>query len=171
MGRRGLMYNAASMNPRGAKTIVATLCYVRSGGRTLMLHRNKKKGDVHLGKWNGLGGKLDPGESPDECVIREVREESGLTISDPRLRGVLTFPAFRDGEDWLVFVYTASAFTGAVGECAEGELSWVDDAEVKGLPLWEGDRVFLPWIDEERFFSAKFTYRDGRLLGHDVRFH
>ena len=165
------MYNVAAMNALRAKTIVATLCYVRAGGRTLMLHRNKKKGDAHLGKWNGLGGKMDPGESPDDCVMREVREESGLAISDPRLRGVLTFPAFLDGEDWLVFVYTATQFTGEVGECAEGALSWVDDAKILDLPLWEGDRVFLPWLRDDRFFSAKFTYRDGRLLGHEERFY
>ena len=159
------------MNAPRAKTIAATLCYVSSGGRTLMLHRNKKKGDVHLGKWNGLGGKMDPGESPDDCVVREVLEESGLAISDPRLRGVLTFPAFRDGEDWLVFVYTATSFTGEVGECSEGELSWVDEAKILDLPLWEGDRIFLPWLKEDRFFSAKFSYRDGRLLGHEERFY
>ncbi|HXT01351.1 MAG TPA: 8-oxo-dGTP diphosphatase [Elusimicrobiota bacterium] len=153
-----------------AKTIAATLCYVRSGGRTLMLHRNKKKGDVHLGKWNGLGGKLDAGESPDDCVVREVREESGLTILDPRLRGVLTFPSFQNGDDWLVFVYTATRFTGQLGECAEGALSWVDDAKILDLPLWEGDRRFLPWLDEDKFFSAKFAYRDGRLASHEARF-
>ena len=154
-----------------AKTVVATLCYVRSGGRTLMLHRNKKIGDVHLGKWNGLGGKLESGESPDECVVREVREESGLTILDARLRGVLTFPAFRDGEDWLVFVYTATRFEGALGECAEGTLKWIPDVEILGLPVWEGDRIFLPWLKEDRFFSAKFSYRNGRLIGRDERFY
>jgi 8-oxo-dGTP diphosphatase len=159
-----------------ARTVVATLCYVRSGGRTLMLHRNKKAGDVHLGKWNGLGGKLDPGESPDECVVREVREESGLRLRDARLRdarlrGVLTFPAFRDGEDWLVFVYTASAFDGELGACAEGTLEWIDDAKVLDLPLWEGDRIFLPWLAGDRFFSAKFVYRNGRLAGHDAAFY
>jgi 8-oxo-dGTP diphosphatase len=159
------------MTASRAKTVAATLCYVRSGGRTLMLHRNKKAGDVHLGKWNGLGGKMDPGESPEDCVVREVREESGLTVSDARLRGVLTFPAFRDGEDWLVFVYTATRFTGELGECSEGALSWVDDAKILGLPLWEGDRVFLPWLKAERFFSAKFTYRDGRLTSHEERFY
>src|SRR3569832_14628 len=153
-----------------AKTIVATLCYVRSGGKTLMLHRNKKKGDAHLGFWFGLGGKLDAGESPDDCVEREVREESGLEISEPRLRGVLTFPAFQNGEDWLVFVYTATKFTGSLGECHEGELSWIDDAKILELPLWEGDRVFLPWLNEDRFFSAKFSYRDGRLSSHEERF-
>lgn len=154
-----------------AKSIVATLCYVRSGGRTLMLHRNKKEGDVHRGKYNGLGGKLDPGESPDECVIREVREESGLNLLDARLRGVLTFPAFKDGEDWLVFVYTATRFEGEIGDCPEGTLQWVADGKLLDLPLWEGDRVFLPWLDGERFFSAKFVYRDGRLAGHDASFY
>jgi 8-oxo-dGTP diphosphatase len=159
------------MTASRAKTVAATLCYVRSGGRTLMLHRNKKEGDVHRGKWNGLGGKLDAGESPDECVVREVREESGLRILDPRLRGVLTFPAFRDGEDWLVFVYTATRFDGELGECAEGTLAWIDDAKILDLPLWEGDRHFLPWLDGGPFFSGKFTYRDGRLAGRDVRFY
>lgn len=154
-----------------AKTVAATLCYVRSGGRTLMLHRNKKEGDVHRGKYNGLGGKLDAGESPEECVVREVREESGLNLLDPRLRGVLTFPAFKDGEDWIVFVYTATRFEGEIGDCPEGTLSWVEDGKLLDLPLWEGDRVFLPWLDGGRFFSAKFVYRDGRLAGHDASFY
>ncbi|MDD5303541.1 MAG: 8-oxo-dGTP diphosphatase [Elusimicrobia bacterium] len=153
------------------KTVAATLCYVRSGGRTLMMHRNKKEGDVHRGKWNGLGGKLDAGESPDECVIREIREESGLTLLDPRLRGVLTFPAFKGGEDWLVFVYTATRFEGTLGVCSEGDLEWVDDARLAGLPLWEGDLIFLPWLEQERFFSGKFTYLDGRLVSHEASFY
>ena len=153
------------------KTIAATLCYVRSNGRTLMMHRNKKEGDVHRGKWNGLGGKLDAGESPEECVIREIREESGLTILEPRLRGVLTFPAFKPGEDWLVFLYTVTKFEGEVGVCAEGDLEWVSDERLAELPLWEGDRIFLPWLDQERFFSGKFTYLDGRLARHEVSFY
>lgn len=151
--------------------VLATLCYVRSQGRTLMLHRNKKPGDVHKGKWNGLGGKLEPGESPDECVLREVEEESGLRLLDPRLRGVLTFPRFAKEQDWVVFVYTATRFEGALIDSPEGTLEWVADARVPELELWEGDRVFLPWLDGERFFSAKFVYRDGRLAGHDVSFH
>ena len=153
------------------KTIAATLCYVRSGGRTLMMHRNKKEGDVHRGKWNGLGGKLDAGESPEECVIRELREESGLTIIEPRLRGVLTFPAFKNGEDWLVFVYTAARFEGSLGACAEGDLEWVEDARLMTLPLWEGDLIFLPWLDQEKFFSGKFSYVDGCLTRHEVSFY
>lgn len=152
--------------------VLATLCYVRCGGRTLMLHRDKKPGDVHKGKWNGLGGKLEPGESPDECVRREVEEEAGLRLLDARLRGVLTFPRFAKGEDWVVFVYTATRYEGSLlPASAEGTLEWVPHARVPELPLWEGDRIFLPWLDGERFFSAKFVYRDGRLAGHDVSFH
>jgi 8-oxo-dGTP diphosphatase len=151
--------------------IVATLCYIRSGGRTLMLHRNKKEGDVHRGKYNGLGGKLEPGESPDQCVIREVREESGLKLIDARLRGILTFPQFRPGEDWLVFVYTAKRYSGEVGSCSEGTLEWVDDDKLLDLPLWEGDLIFLPWLDQERFFSAKFCYKNGRLDEHEVYYY
>lgn len=136
-----------------------------------MMHRNKKPGDVHRGKWNGLGGKLDAGESPEECVIREIREESGLTIIEPRLRGVLTFPAFKPGEDWLVFLYTATKFEGEVVACAEGDLEWVSDERLAELPLWEGDRIFLPWLEQERFFSGKFTYVDGRLVSHTASFY
>ncbi len=153
------------------KTIAATLCYIRSGGRTLMMHRNKKEGDVHRGKWNGLGGKFEAGESPEECVVREIREESGLILLDPRLRGVLTFPAFKNGEDWLVFVYTATRFEGNLIACTEGDLEWVEDARLATLPLWEGDRIFLSWLEQDQFFSGKFTYLDGRLAGHEVSFY
>lgn len=153
------------------KRVAATLCYLRRGGRTLMLHRNKKEGDVHRGKWNGLGGKLEEGESPEDCVAREIREECGLELKEPRLRGVLTFPAFKAGEDWLVFVYTATRFEGTLGECAEGDLEWVEDAALLALPLWEGDRIFLPWLDQDLFFSAKFTYHDGRLAAHEAAFY
>ncbi|MBI2386931.1 MAG: 8-oxo-dGTP diphosphatase [Elusimicrobia bacterium] len=135
-----------------------------------MMHRNKKPGDIHKGKWNGLGGKLDSGESPDECVVREIREESGLTLLDAKLRGVLSFPAFKPGEDWLVFVYTATRFEGELGECAEGDLEWVSGERLAALPLWEGDRIFLPWLEQERFFSGKFVYREGRLIAHEVSF-
>lgn len=153
------------------KTIAATLCYVQKDGQTLMMHRNKKPGDVHRGKWNGLGGKLDPGESPEECVRREVREESGLAIREPRLRGVLTFPAFKPGEDWLVFVYTADRFEGVVGACAEGDLEWVPDERLTALPLWEGDKIFLPWLAKKAFFSGKFIYIEGRLASHEASFY
>jgi ADP-ribose pyrophosphatase YjhB (NUDIX family) len=100
--------------------ILATLCYVQTGGKTLMMHRNKRPDDVHLGKYNGLGGKFEPGESPEECVVREVFEESNLRIK-PRLRGVMTFPQFAKGHDWYCFLYTASEFEGDLkDDCPEG---------------------------------------------------
>jgi len=89
---------------------VSTLCYINDGHKTLMLHRVKKKDDVHEGKWNGLGGKFIAGESPEDCVIREVKEESGLDITKPTFCGVMTFPEFKDGEDWLVFLFRADQF-------------------------------------------------------------
>lgn len=150
---------------------LATLCYVQRAGKTLMLERVKKANDIHQGKWNGLGGKLEPGEMPEECVTREVLEESGLSIRSPRLRGLLTFPEFKDGEDWYVYLYTADDFDGELIESPEGNLAWIDDADVLNLPLWEGDSYFIPWLRDLRFFSARFSYRDGKLLSHKVIFH
>ncbi|MDA8132912.1 MAG: 8-oxo-dGTP diphosphatase [Elusimicrobia bacterium] len=147
---------------------LATLCYVRKNGRTLMLHRTKKKDDVHEGKWNGLGGKLERGESPEECVAREVREESGLRIKAPVLKGVLTFPDFAKGEDWYVFVFTATGFSGGLIDSPEGELRWIPDRALLKLNLWEGDRVFLPLLRRRGLFSGKFHYRGGRLVKYSV---
>ncbi|MCX5971352.1 MAG: 8-oxo-dGTP diphosphatase [Coprothermobacterota bacterium] len=150
---------------------LATLCYLQRGGKTLMLHRIKKSRDIHAGKWNGLGGKMEPGETPEECVIREVREESGLTIVSPRLRGFLTFPSFAQEEDWYAFVFTARQFSGTLTDSAEGDLCWVDNQELFSLNLWEGDRIFLPWLEGDRFFSGRFVYKEGKLVSHDVVFH
>lgn len=151
--------------------VVSTLCYVRSGTKTLMLHRIKKDNDVHQGKWNGLGGKIHPGETPEECVIREVKEEAGLDIRSPQLRGVMTFPLFKDNEDWLVFLFTASEFDGDLIECDEGKLEWVENNKLLDLHLWEGDRYFMEWLKQGKFFSAKFCYQDGRLQSHEVTFY
>lgn len=150
---------------------LATLCYVKDHGKTLMLYRNKKPNDIHEGKWNGLGGKLDPGESPEECVIREIYEESGLQISNPSLRGILTFPEFSAGEDWYVFVFVAEKFQGELIESDEGHLEWIADDQLLNLHLWGGDQYFLKWMNENRFFSAKFYYKDGKLTDHNVVFH
>lgn len=147
---------------------LATLCYLRRDGRTLMLHRVKKANDVHEGKWNGLGGKLEPGESPEDCVIREIREEAGLKIKSPVLKGVLTFPDFANGEDWYVFVFTASKFTGRLIDSPEGDLKWIPDRGLLKLNLWEGDRVFLPLLRRRGHFSGKFHYRNGRLAKYSV---
>ena len=150
---------------------LTTLCYLRRGGKTLMLHRVKKKNDVHEGKWNGLGGKMEPGETPEECIIREVREESGLVLRNPSLRGILTFPGFADEEDWYVFLFTGTDFEGELIESPEGHLQWVPNEEVPSLPLWEGDKIFLPWLEQPKFFSGKFVYKKGVLESHGVVFY
>jgi len=150
---------------------LATLCYIRDGSRTLMIHRIKKENDMHLGKWNGLGGKLEPGESPEECAIREIREESGLRVRNPALKGILTFPGFADDEDWYAFVYLVHEFDGELSDSQEGCLQWVPNEKLMELNLWEGDRIFLPWLEREGMFSGKFIYHDGHLLDYQVTFH
>lgn len=150
---------------------LATLCYLKTDGKTLMIHRVKKENDMHQGKWNGLGGKLDPGETPEECVIREVREESGLVISNPLLKGFLTFPQFANDEDWYAFVYVAREFSGELIDSAEGMLEWIDDDRLQELDLWAGDYIFLPWLDRQGFFSGKFIYHSGQLVDHSVVFY
>jgi len=150
---------------------LATLCYVRQSGKTLMVHRIKKENDIHTGKWNGLGGKFEPGETPEECVRREVFEESGLRVVNPHLKGFLTFPDFANDEDWYAFVFVAKEFEGELIESREGVLKWIDDNELLGLNLWEGDIVFLPLLDEPGFFSGKFAYEQGRLVSHNMVIH
>ena len=150
---------------------LATLCYLKRAGKTLMVHRIKKAGDMHAGKWNGLGGKLEPGETPEECARREIHEESGLTVTKPVFKGLLTFPAFANDEDWYAFVFVAHEFEGELIDSPEGVLRWIDDAELFNLSLWEGDKVFLPWLEQTGFFSGKFVYRDGKLIDHQVVFY
>ena len=151
--------------------ILATLCYIKRDGKTLMVHRNKKPNDIHEGKWNGLGGKFEPGESPEECVIREVREESGLEIQNPHLHGLLIFTNFK-GNDWYVFVFTAREFSGELTDTSpEGRLDWVEDDRLTSLNLWESDKIFFPWIEAGSFFSAKFEYEGDKMLGYEVSFH
>lgn len=150
---------------------LATLCYVRKGGRTLMIHRVKKENDMHAGKWNGLGGKLEPGETPEECAIREIREESGLVAANPLLKGFLTFPMFDGVEDWYAFVFLVRDFEGDLIDSPEGFLKWVPNEEVLDLNLWAGDRIFLPWLERAGLFSGKFIYQDGELIDHHVTFH
>ncbi len=150
---------------------LATLCYVRDNNHTLMLHRIKKDEDMHAGKWNGLGGKLLPGESPEECALREVEEESGLLASNPSLRGILTFPGFDGIDDWYVYVFVIRQFEGRLIDSPEGQLAWIPDRELFALNLWEGDRIFLPWLEQSRFFSGKFIYDRGRLTEYSVIFH
>lgn len=152
---------------------LATLCYVidKKHNKTLMLHRVKKENDFHEGKWNGLGGKLEEGETPEECVIREVKEESGLIISQPRMRGFITFPLFDGKDDWYVFVFTADNFSGELIDSNEGDLEWIPSDKLTDLNLWDGDSVFLSWLNGDKFFSAKFNYEEGKFRDYKVWFY
>lgn len=151
---------------------LATLAYVRQGDATLMLRRGGDPAALHAGRWNGLGGKLEPGESPEACMQREVLEESGLTVLAHTLKGFITFPRFEAGSvDWYVWVYVVTRFSGTPTPSAEGDLFWVPTAELADLPLWEGDRHFLPWLDEPGIFSAVFEYEGGAYQRHRVEFY
>jgi len=144
---------------------LGTLCYVEKDNHYLMLHRTKKENDMHKGLWVGLGGKLEAGESPEDCVVREVFEESGLRLHAPKLRGILTFPGFFDEEDWYVFLFTADEFSGELKQCNEGELAWICKDDLDSLPMHEGDHHFIKWIGEnDGILSAKYIYREGVFI-------
>lgn len=151
---------------------LGALAYIDNGQELLLLHRNKKENDVHAGKWIGVGGKFEFGESPEQCVVREIKEETGLIVQEMQMVGILTFPSFTPNQDWFVFVFRVTQFSGAVQPCSEGTLAWVPYDEVLALPTWEGDRLFLPWILEHKpFFSATFRYESEQLISHDVVFY
>jgi len=150
--------------------IVATLGYVLSpdGKRVLMIHRNARADDQHLGKYNGLGGKLDPYEDVLAGMRREIREEAGIECDALQLRGTINWPGFgKHGEDWLGFIFTITRFTGTPLERnPEGALEWVELDRLHELPMWDGDRHFLPLVfdADPRLFHGVMPYRDGRML-------
>jgi 8-oxo-dGTP diphosphatase len=151
--------------------ILATLCYVRQNGKTLMIHRVKKENDMHQGKWNGLGGKLEPGETPEECAVREIYEESGLRVSRLDFKGMITFPGFSDDVDWYTFVFAADEFEGELIDSPEGDLAWIENDKLLDLELWPGDKIFIPWLDRPGFFSGKFIYQGGEFIEYQVAFY
>ncbi len=140
-----------------------TLCYIEKDGARLLLHRTKKQNDENAGKWIGVGGRCEEGESPEDCLLREVYEETGLTLTAWRYRGLVTFAS--DG--WptqYMHLYTASDFTGSLHPCDEGELAWVPLERCDALPTWAGDRIFLRLLQQEHpFFSLKLVYRGDTL--------
>ncbi len=139
-----------------------------------MIHRNKRQGDMHEGKWNGLGGKIEGKETPEQCVVREVFEESNLKIKDPKLKGIIYFPNNVDKGVgyWVVFVFTASEFEGQLKkEHEEGDLEWVDSDKILDLNLWDGDHVFLPLLFKDKFFTARIDYKDKKLVDHEVKLY
>lgn len=151
---------------------ITTLCYIENNAQYLMLHRTKKQNDINQGKWIGVGGHVENEESPEECLVREVKEETGLTLTSYRLRGLVTF-INSECESELMCVVTADEYTGNLITCEEGDLQWIAKAQVPDLPTWEGDRVFLELLlsDEQRFFSIKLQYEGDRLVEKKINLY
>lgn len=144
---------------------LTTLCYLEQNGCYLMLHRTKKEKDINKDKWIGIGGHLEEGESPEECLVREMREETGVTPVSPKLRGIITFVSDRYGTEYM-FLYSAKAYQGELSsDCPEGDLQWVEKDRISSLPLWEGDKIFLRLMSENHpFFSLKLSYQGDNLV-------
>lgn len=145
--------------------ILSTLCYIEQNGCWLMLHRVKKKNDINHDKWLGIGGKFEEGESPEECLLREAKEETGLTLTDYRFRGLVTFVSDEAPTEYM-HLFTAAGFTGTLADCEEGTLEWVPIEKVPALPQWEGDRLFLELLaqPDEPFFTLKLQYQGDTLV-------
>ena len=150
--------------------IIGTLAYIISpdGRKTLLVHRNKREGDQHLGKYNGLGGKMKPDEDVYRCIVREIREEAGIDCVDVVLRGTINWTGFGpNGEDWFGFIFRVDSFVGTPFRSnEEGDLAWVDIENIMELPMWEGDRYFLPLVfdDDPRVFHGVMPYDNNRPL-------
>lgn len=140
-----------------------SLCYIEREGSYLLLHRTKKVNDENHDKWIGVGGKFEEGESPEECMLREVKEETGLSLTRWRYRGIVTFVSDEWGGEYM-HLFTADGFTGQLKDCDEGELEWVEKARLLSLPIWEGDKIFLRLLQSDApFFSLKLCYQGERL--------
>ena len=144
--------------------INTTLCYIRRGEEYLMLHRIKKKHDLNQDKWIGIGGKFEDGESPEDCLLREAREETGLTLTDYRYRGIVTFVSDLWGTEYM-HLFWSDRFEGALRECDEGVLEWIDKRELLTKNIWEGDKIFLDLLERRvPFFSLKLVYQGDTLV-------
>ena len=142
----------------------STLCYIEKDGKYLMLHRIKKENDVNRDKWIGIGGKFEDGESPEECMLREAKEETGLDIDRYSFRAIVTFVSDIYKTEYM-HLFTADGFTGNISDCDEGCLEWIEKEKLYDLTLWEGDRIFLKLIEKPcPFFSLKLEYRGAKLV-------
>ena len=149
--------------------ILSTLCYIEKDGKYLMLHRTKKKNDINKDKWLGIGGKFEDGESPEECIVREVKEETGLTLNTYKLRCVVTYVS-TNWETEYMYVFTSNDFTGELIECNEGDLQWIGKDKVTELKTWEGDKIFIEKIkNNDSFFTIKFNYDGEKLIKYDLK--
>ena len=148
------------MSEKVNKSQLTTLCYIEKDGKYLMMHRVKKKNDINKDKWIGVGGHFEYGESPEECLLREVKEETGLTLLDYKARGIITFIYGENVVEYM-HLFTSDSFEGDLIECDEGELVWVPVSEVHNLPIWEGDKVFFKLLEErDDFFLLKLRYNE-----------
>jgi 8-oxo-dGTP diphosphatase len=156
---------------RGYYMFNTTLCYIEKDGAYLMIHRIKKENDLNKDKWVGVGGKLEEGESPFDCVRREVYEETGVIIKEPRYRGIITFVSDKWGTEYM-HLFTATDYDGEIDyDCDEGKLEWIKKELVPSLPIWEGDKIFFDLMEkEERFFSLKLCYEGDTLVSHTLEF-
>lgn len=146
------------------KSNLTTLCYIEKEDAYLMMHRVKKEKDINKDKWIGVGGHFEADESPEECLLREVKEETGLSLTAWKLRGIVTFICDRWQTEYM-FLYTADGFTGEMTECDEGDLEWVPKTKVYDLPIWEGDKIFFKLLeDTKEFFSLKLRYEGDKLV-------
>jgi len=149
--------------------ILSTLCYIEKDGKYLMLHRTKKKNDINKDKWLGVGGKFEEGESPEECIVREVKEETGMILKKYQLRGIVTYVSNKWETEYM-YVFTATEFEGTLIECDEGDLEWIEKEKVNTLPTWEGDHIFVDKLQKNNgFFSVKFEYDDEILKRYELR--
>lgn len=155
--------NTEKFRARGEKMKNTTLIYIEKDGKTLLLHRTKKKNDLNHDLWVGIGGHCEEGESPEDCALREAKEETGLTLTEYKYRGVVTFVSDKyEGE--YMHLFTASDFVGDIIECDEGDLEWVENERIPTLPAWAGDRIFLELLRKnEPFFSLKLVYEGSTL--------
>lgn len=143
--------------------INSTLCYIIKNDECLMLHRTKKQNDQSHDKWLGIGGKFEDKESPEECAMREIKEETGLTVTDYKYRGIVTFVSDKWETEYM-HLFTVTGFTGDIIECDEGDLEWIKKSEMLKLPMWEGDKIFLNLINKDvPFFSLKLVYNGDSL--------
>lgn len=150
--------------------ILSTLCYIEKDGKYLMLHRTKKKKDMNKNKWLGVGGKFEDRESPEECLMREVKEETGLTLKSYQLVGIVTYISTKWETNYM-YIFTSDQFEGDLIECDEGDLQWIDKKEVTKLETWEGDRIFLDKIlqNSKNFFTIKFEYDGEKLINYELK--
>lgn len=143
--------------------LYSTLCYIEENGKYLMLHRVKKENDANHDKWIGIGGKFEDGESPEECILRETKEETGLTLTAYRYRGIVTFVSDKWETEYM-HLFTATGFSGEIIDCDEGVLEWISKERLAAIPKWQGDDIFLRLLDSDApFFSLKLRYEGERL--------